>query len=397
MSSKTLRLFAAGAIAAYMTISSPGASRVADGRAGADLTLHEWGTFTSVAGADGQPIPWLPLTGSTDLPRFVEHFRGEGFKCGLEGTVRMETPVMYFYTPRETSVSVKVSFSKGLITEWYPHASAVEPAVVHPIGNPDGSIRWDGVRLLPDSHALFPSESNGNHYYAARNTSATPVRVKAPGGDQDEKFLFYRGVSSARMPIAARLMPGGTVLLKNLSAEEIPSVMLIESRGGKLGYRLVGALRDQSQLAFPPLTASPDSMLKDLEGLLVSQGLYVDEARAMIATWRNSWFEEGSRLLYILPAQSVNAVLPLAVQPAPAATVRVFVGRLDLVTPTTQKAVEHAFAAGDQQTLNQYRRFLEPILQATLAASQGDPGRTQALRNDMSSVYSYACRSPWPD
>jgi hypothetical protein len=123
----------------------------------------------------------------------------------------------------------------------------------------------------------------------------------------------------------------------------------------------------------------------------------VDEARAMIATWRNSWFEEGSRLLYILPAQSVNAVLPLAVQPAPAATVRVFVGRLDLVTPTTQKAVEHAFAAGDQQTLNQYRRFLEPILQATLAASQGDPGRTQALRNDMSSVYSYACRSPWPD
>jgi hypothetical protein len=54
------------------------------------------------------------------------------FKCGLGGTVRMETPVLYFYSPRETTVSVKVSFAKGTITEWYPHASAVEPAVVRP-------------------------------------------------------------------------------------------------------------------------------------------------------------------------------------------------------------------------------------------------------------------------
>ncbi len=397
MSPKTLRLLAAGAIAAYMAISSPGASRAVDGRTGADLTVHEWGTFTSVAGADGQPVPWLPLTGSTDLPGFVEHFRGEGFKCGLEGTVRMETPVLYFYSARETSVSVKVSFSKGLITEWYPHASAVEPAVVRPRNDADGSIRWDGVRLLPDSHVAFPSESHGNHYYAARNTSATPVRVKAPGGDQDEKFLFYRGVSSAPMPIAGRITPEGKVLVKNLGEEEIPSVMLIESRGGRLGYRLAGAVRDQSLLDSPPLSASADSMLKDLEGLLVSQGLYVDEARAMIATWRNSWFEEGSRLLYILPAQSVNAVLPLTVQPAPVAAVRVFVGRLELVTPATQKTVEQAFAAHDQETLNRYRRFLEPILKAMMAASRADHARTQALKNDMNSVYSYACRSPWPD
>jgi hypothetical protein len=56
-------------------------------------------------------------------------------------------------------------------------------------------------------------------------------------------------------------------------------------------------------------------MLRNLEGMLVARGLYVDEARAMIATWRNSWFEEGSRLLYILPAQAVSAVLPLSVSP----------------------------------------------------------------------------------
>src|SRR2546423_10894580 len=62
------------------------------GPVNAGLTAHEWGTFTSVAGANGQSVEWSPLTGSADLPSFVEHFRDAGFKLGLRGTVRMETP-----------------------------------------------------------------------------------------------------------------------------------------------------------------------------------------------------------------------------------------------------------------------------------------------------------------
>ncbi|PYT57354.1 MAG: hypothetical protein DMG35_20390 [Acidobacteria bacterium] len=79
----------------------------------AGLTVHEWGTFTSIAGRDGPAVEWSPLTASTDLPGFVEHFRDGGFKLGLRGTVRMETPVLYFYDSREETVSVKVSFAKG--------------------------------------------------------------------------------------------------------------------------------------------------------------------------------------------------------------------------------------------------------------------------------------------
>lgn len=30
----------------------------------------------------------------------------------------METPVIYFYTDKDTRVSVKVDFPKGWITEW---------------------------------------------------------------------------------------------------------------------------------------------------------------------------------------------------------------------------------------------------------------------------------------
>src|SRR5580658_11110654 len=80
------------------------------------LTTHEWGTFTSIAGKDGRAADWLPLTGSTDLPAFVEHFQTPNFKAGVRGTVRMETPVLYFYTNHTATLSVHVSFSQGIIT-----------------------------------------------------------------------------------------------------------------------------------------------------------------------------------------------------------------------------------------------------------------------------------------
>jgi hypothetical protein len=113
----------------------------------------------------------------------------------------------------------------------------------------------------------------------------------------------------------------------------------------------------------------------------------------MIATWRNSWFEEGSRLLYIVPGQAVNAILPLAIRPAPASTVRVFVGRLELVTPTTEAAVEQAFRAHDQPAIDKYRRFLAPILGAAIERAQADPLRTRELQSYLKVAYANACRS----
>ena len=45
-----------------------------------DLTVHEWGTFTSVAGEDGAAVDWDALGCKSDLPRFVNDFGYRGFK-----------------------------------------------------------------------------------------------------------------------------------------------------------------------------------------------------------------------------------------------------------------------------------------------------------------------------
>ncbi len=350
------------------------------------LTVHEWGTFTSIAGTDGLAAEWLPLTGSTDLPGFVEHFRNTGFKGGLRGTVRMETPVLYFYSPRDLTVSVQVAFAKGLITEWYPRASQVKPeAAVYDASlyqkHGDGSIFWDSVKLEPGSNAVFPRETrdNGNHYYAARETGATPLRVKTPASDQHEKFLFYRGVSVFSVPLSATFAADGKLRVKNLTKAEVPNVILFERRGEKVGYRISGGLQDEVALGPPELTATVDSLYGDLEEILVARSLFRDEAHAMLETWRNSWFEEGSRVFYIVPPGFVDSILPLSIHPAPAQTVRVFVGRLEVVSPATEKAVRTALAKHDEVTLGKYSRFLEPILaviKAKSAAQARQPGLT---------------------
>jgi hypothetical protein len=358
----------------------------------AGLTVHEWGTFTSIAGRDGQAVEWSPLTGSTDLPGFVDHFRDGSFKLGLRGTVRMETPVLYFYDSREEKVSVKVSFAKGVITEWYPHASRVEPAASLFDGSlyqahADGSIVWDTVTVAPNLRAEFPRGETDSHYYAARMTSATPLRVKTPTGEQEEKFLFYRGVSTFRVPISAKVTADGKVQVENRGEEEVPNAILFERRGESVGYQIGGAVGRETVLEPPELNASVEDLGRELEGMLVSQGLYQDEAHAMIETWRGSWFEEGSRLFYIVPAKFANEILPLSIHPVPAQIARVFVGRLELVTSATEKAVEEAFAAHDQTTLEKYRRFLEPILQ-TLIAKEANPSRVRKFGEYLNVVYS---------
>jgi hypothetical protein len=309
------------------------------------LTVHEWGTFTSVAGEDGSAILWDPLSCPSELPTFVYDLGIRNLKVNLSGTVRMETPVLYFYAPREMQARVKVQFPQGVITEWYPK------------GDTGSSLQWRDILIQPDSTPVLPIENRPSHYYAARDTDAAPLAV----GNEREKFLFYRGVGRISVPLSVRV-DGETIVIENRSQDPVPSVILFENRGGRLGYRVAGTIRDSARLDSPSLDGSLADLRHDLEAALIAQGLFPKEAHAMVETWRDSWFEEGSRVFYIVPTHAVDAILPLNIEPAPQQIARAFVGRIELITPATIQSVEQAIANEDRATLARYDRFLGPIL-----------------------------------
>ena len=355
------------------------------------LIAHEWGTFTTVAGETGQAVEWLPLNVPTELPGFVEHFKGIGFKVALGGTIRMETPVLYFYSTHDTTVDVNVSFFHGLITEWYPHASKVEPSpsienVVEFEQRSNGSIAWKSVHVQPSAAHEFAQEAQPSHYYAARAVSASPLRVAAKRGDQQEQFLFYRGVSVAAPPLSALVMSNGQVEAMNQTGSEIPKLILFERRGEKIGYRIVTSLREGAILSPPPLDASLDSLLPNLEASLINAGLYPDEAHAMLESWKDSWFEEGSRLIYIVPNSFVEQILPLSIRPEPAHVNRIFVGRMELLTPATQQAIETAVTSHDDTTLAKYGRFLAPMIE-TILRKGTSPAEAELLSAALQKIY----------
>lgn len=318
------------------------------------LVVHEWGTFTSVADENGNLVDWLPLTGSSDLPCFVNRLGARNIKLAL-GAVRMETPVLYFYSSRPMTLAVHVDFPQGLITEWYPQAAKVESAR---FGNTGGRIQWDAVELRPADHPDFPSGKAASHYYSARQTDSAAILI----GQQQEKMIFYRGMGNVPVPLQPHFTGGGKLEVRNSSAASIPLVILFENRGGKAGYKVARKVKTSLTFDTNEFTADIGRLRQEMEDNLVAQGLYPKEARAMLETWRESWFEEGTRIFYFVPRATVDSALPLTITPQPKDIARVFVGRIELLSPWLEENIEAALTIGDAPALEKYGRFLQPFV-----------------------------------
>jgi hypothetical protein len=299
-----------------------------------------------VADTDGNPVSWIAYTGPAKLPSFI-HSLPTNSKFSTSALIRMETPVIYFYASARTTVSVKVDLPSGNITEWYPEVT----------GYSGISVDWRGIEVLPGETLIFPSGSSGSHYYAARATDAAPLRV----GKEQEKLLFYRGLANFNVPLRALYTSDGKIDLRVLGGNAVPTAIVFENRGGRIGYRVLRELSDCALVERPELSADVPAIRRELADSLVEDGLYPKEAEAMLETWRDSWFEEGARVLYLFPRAAVDRVLPLTISPVPQDVQRVFVGRVEMLSPEAKDEIVTAAARHDRATLAKYGRFLEPF------------------------------------
>jgi hypothetical protein len=324
----------------------------------APLVVHEWGTFTSFSGSDGVLVNFSP--NYTDLPGFVYSQNGppdsKASRLLRDGTVSMETPVLYFYTERALSATVKVSFPKGWITEWFPFAvKEPSPAAAR---NPGQSMQWD-VKLLPgDTHALpgNPREKK-NAYFHARETDSVPLQVDVKRNDRDdfhgvlrnnslvqlEKFLFYRGVGTFPPPVKLQAIGKDEVRITSNAEGSVDGLVLLRVENGKVGFKLLGSLTNGSEMkaAIPAADGAKSELVGALVKSLTQAGLYEKEARAMVKTWDAAWFgETGTRLLYLVPRSRIEELLPLTITPKPERIERVLVGRHDFLTPEQEADVE---------------------------------------------------------
>jgi hypothetical protein len=226
--------------------------------------------------------------------------------------------------------------------------------------------------VLPGARDVELAHEGGpNHYYPARDTDAATVRVRGERGAEHEKFLFYRGVGDSRLPLAV-LVEGGKVVVRSTQPRGVGKVILFERRNGASGHVVGDAPAGETRLARPALAPAAAPPRAELKALLVAHGLYEREAEAMLDTWRDSWFEEGLRVFYVLPREAVDAILPLTIEPQPQELVRVLVGRAELITPEMERDAAAQLSkfedpapgarAAALREINKYGRFADTIL-----------------------------------
>ncbi len=375
--------------------------------------LHEWGTFTTVAGSDGVLLAGLQRE-EEELPLFVHsHFGFENgqtasvatlnrvmkthgypqFPTKTKGlgrrpvsgvTVKMETPVIYFHSREPFRAKVHVGFEGGTISQWYPSRSGGEtppepPPSADPAMQPVSAEKWRIDFAKPyrggiewDVEVLSPAESRATLTFKPRDT-VNWLRARVPeanvvrtGSGETENYLFYRGVGNFNPGLQTTVSADETLYLKNQTGGDIPYLLVFQRNGGRDSwYAHTGGLKSGEALDLPEssLTTEADGfpapIYDSIKTGLAACGLLESEADAMVQTWWTSYFEpEGLRVFWVLPAAATDRILPLNVSPAPDKTVRVLVGRSEVLRPR-REAAWHAASRKTGDDASDWKNIVE--------------------------------------
>jgi hypothetical protein len=374
-----------------------------------DLVVHEWGTFLATSGSDGAALDGM-YHEEHALPAFV-HARGRDQLRLPSAHLKGETPVIYFYTARPQSVRVTARFPRGVWTQWYPQAELVGPqlsAAPLPSAVRDGHITWSAEIIPDDGRAPAPAPAppaaaKDALWNFAREVDAafvrTTDRARKPTAVESERFLFYRGLGRASLPLRVAAEDSRSLSLACDDPHGVRHVFVIRVAGGRGAFACLPDVGPGARTTTPvpslegalPLEAFGERIGHELVERLVASGLYRKEARAMVNTWRSSYFEtEGVRVLFVLPRPTTDALIPLHVAPEPKELVRVMVGRVEVLTPEREQAAELAVralaspdgAARDRAYafLRDQGRYVEPILRRVLQTTTEASVRTQCQR-----------------
>lgn len=365
----------------------------------APMVVHEWGTFTAQQDEQGKAIGAVNVD-DEPVPRFVHRLNSnwivgenrdkpiiwyQGVPAALPAvTLRLETPVLYFYPPDKGGASrfnVEVAFRGGWLSEYYPYAQSTAPGFPENLdATRTGTLSWRDVGLS----AAPPTPQTDEHVWLApRDVAAASVSV----GKETEKYIFYRGVGHLEAPVSIErdakrgmytIRANGFADLKDRSRMRVNRFWLVDVRAdGRVAFKAFGPVRvseleragvkldgafttsDYARNNMPDLRA-------DMHATLVTEGLYADEARAMLNTWELSYFKShGRRLFFTVPRAWTDHVLPISIS-VPHRLERVMIGRIEIVTPSQRDLLSKISAGADADlramTDAYYKSFEDPAL-----------------------------------
>jgi hypothetical protein len=337
----------------------------------ATYTVHEWGTFTSIAASSGDLLGGAQhdeeALGATIHRRDVG-VEGSGAAEVVTALVtqKLQTPVLFFHSDSALQVKLEAGFPLGLLDGWYPATAGFQPPIGGIQGLGGGSLAWT-LELAPGAEPDQPVSDN-TLWSALRQVDTTPVKV----GGEVERFVFYRGLGSIQGPVRLQAFDDGNMKVTNVSPYTLPGAWMVwvHENGGKMvrvdsiapyGHQLFSGTPKEVPIDFQ------NNARAILTGALEEVGLTPMEAQAAVAGAEHNFFKTyGVRLLYLAPEPWLDETFPLKLDPAPVDRVRAVVGRIELLPPASEMevvtAVEAAFPTQDTSLLGKLGFFAEAKL-----------------------------------
>ena len=365
----------------------------------ANYVAHEWGTFTTLAASDGRLLSGLyvdeerlPVYGLSKS-WYTYNWDNKGWDPHdmslLNVTTKMETPVIYFYWDGTDTLEVdtRVQWPHGSISQFFPMRDAGEIAQINnywpeagqlkevDFATPyNGWIAWNAKVLPKGDTTSLTLETQLETWNAPRQTVSNLVQA---GWNQTEKYLFYRGIGNMPQHLKTEFNDKGSLVISN-GIVQVPFVMVYEFDSTD-GVRIwwVGGLNAGGRrvVSRPELTTSSSEVewtMEKLEQALVKEGLFEDEARAMLRTWETSYFHtDGLKVFWILPRPIVDQWLPITLQPDPSNLERVMVGRSEILTPEREAQIYQAMLSGELDSMFEGDRFYYAYLEVAERLANG--------------------------
>lgn len=384
------------------------------------FVVHEWGTFTSFMGANGQLMEGMHTEEET-LPGFVYSLKKDGNISNLQGlsfndqmdfqfcrskipcdllgrigetraannfipanplnygvTQKMETPVIYFYGETNQKFEIHIDFPQGIMSQWYPKASQYSPRAEKITTLGPSSLTYNVTLKDPSFVGNMPKTTFDSIWNPAREVKANTIEVE----NQNEKFIFYRGVADFNSALKVTSNLQNQLTLTNLLSEKIAAIFILNSDGDKGTINALGAINPHAALntSLPQVTSGLafDQYVIHAKNIiqkaLVAQGLFADEARGLVNTWEKSYFNTpGPRVLFLLPQSETERILPLKISKQPSSLVRVLIGRIEFMTK--QQELDYLETLNKTTIINKedlFGRFYEPKMRRLLNVLKED-------------------------
>jgi hypothetical protein len=230
------------------------------------------------------------------------------------------------------------------------------------------------VNVLPTlEDPEIPFVDPTNIYSHARNVASNVIQA----GSEKEKFIFYRGLGRFQPRMDIQSEKGSISITQCVGCGEVREAILVHvNEAGKAALLPLGRITDQPFGRSVTVRASrvqeliQESSRSDgrnrhiLWKTLVGAGLNHDEAQSMVDTWAHGYLAiPGLRLLYVLPREEVETILPMRIFPQPDSVERVFIGRIELLLDTQEnELLDQILRLRDLFEPTSLGRFAEPIL-----------------------------------